>query len=78
MILLTVKELAERLRVSLATAYKLVNRSKIAFVKVEGCIRIRDCDLDTYLANGLQPVTIDSSQEVSRAKIQLRHIKLKK
>lgn len=77
--LLTVKELSERLRVSLATAYELVKRGKIPSIRVgmhQGSIRIRQSDLAFYLAASThQAVTEQSSHEPVR--VQLKHIKLK-
>jgi excisionase family DNA binding protein len=38
--LLTVEEVATRLRVSRATVYKLIKRGELVHLRVSGCIRI--------------------------------------
>jgi excisionase family DNA binding protein len=38
--LLTVEEVATRLRVSRATVYKLIQRGELVHLRVAGCIRI--------------------------------------
>jgi excisionase family DNA binding protein len=46
---LTVRELADYLRVSLRTAYELVHRGDVPAVKVGGVYRIRLAELDRKL-----------------------------
>jgi excisionase family DNA binding protein len=48
--LLTVKEVAARLKVSTATVYKLVDRGDLACVRVANSIRVRAGVLAAYLA----------------------------
>jgi excisionase family DNA binding protein len=53
--LLTVKEFAARLKISLATAYALINERQIRSVRVgsrQGSIRIRERDLEAFLDSG--------------------------
>ncbi len=47
--LLTVRDVAERLAVSTATVYALVERGELAHVRVSNAIRIARSDLITYL-----------------------------
>ena len=47
--LLTIKEVAERLRVTYHTAYKYVTTEKIPAIKLERGYRIREEDLEKYL-----------------------------
>jgi excisionase family DNA binding protein len=42
---LTVREVADRLRVSTATAYAMVERGELAHVRVSNAIRVRESDL---------------------------------
>lgn len=75
--LVTVRELAIRLRISLATAYELVSSGKIVSCRVgprKGAIRIRDVDVENYLAN-CQHVAAELPQNAPRA--TLKHIRLK-
>lgn len=77
--LLTVRELAAKLRISLATAYALLKKGRIASIRIgeqRGAIRIREADIEAYLASStLAPLPIqDSSRPV---RVQLKHLKLK-
>jgi excisionase family DNA binding protein len=75
--LVTVSELADRLRVSLATAYELVSSGKIVSCRVgprKGAIRIREVDVENYLSN-CQYVATEMPQSAPRA--TLKHIRLK-
>lgn len=47
--LLTIKEVAERLRVTYHTAYKYIRKEKIPAIKLERGYRIREEDLEEYL-----------------------------
>jgi excisionase family DNA binding protein len=47
--LLTVREVAQRLRVSRPTVYSLCERCLLAHYRVSNSIRIRPEDLDAYL-----------------------------
>lgn len=73
---LTVRELADRLRVSLATAYNLVSRGKIISHRIGGAIRIFESSLDRYLAGSIQQVSAPV-QEQKPVRIRLKHLKLK-
>ena len=56
--LLTVRELAERLRVSLATTYQLLKQGKIPPIRVGargGGLRVRVSDVEQFLAAMTQP-----------------------
>ena len=75
--LVTVSELANRLRVSLATAYELISSGKIVSFRVgprRGAIRIREADVESYLSN-CQYVATEQPQTAPRA--TLKHIRLK-
>jgi excisionase family DNA binding protein len=52
---LTVAEVAEALRVSTMTVYRLVNTGELSGLRVGKNIRIRATDLDAYLASGSVP-----------------------
>lgn len=75
--LVTVSELADRLRVSLATAYELISSGKIVSCRVgprKGAIRIRSEDVDAYLA-ACQYVAAEQPRKAPH--MALRHIRLK-
>ena len=48
-VLLTVREVAERLRVCPATVYALCAGGELNHLRVSNAIRVRPEDLDTYL-----------------------------
>jgi excisionase family DNA binding protein len=48
--MLTVREVAERLRVSSSTVYGLCERGELPHLRVSNAIRIRPEDLDEFLA----------------------------
>lgn len=77
--LLTVKELTERLRISLATGYALVKQGKIASLRIgssRGAIRVREADLEQYLEDSRQQGT-GEKQKATPVRLQLKHMKLK-
>lgn len=47
--LLTLEDVAKRLRVSKTTAYRLVESRKIAFYRLSGALRFSERDIDEYL-----------------------------
>ncbi|MBI3182075.1 MAG: helix-turn-helix domain-containing protein [Myxococcales bacterium] len=47
--MLTVRQVAERLGVSTATVYALVERGELAHVRVSNAIRVAPADLAAYL-----------------------------
>jgi len=47
--LLTIKEVAERLKISYFTAYRYIREEKIKSIKLEREYRIREEDLEKYL-----------------------------
>jgi excisionase family DNA binding protein len=57
---LTVGEVAEALRVSPMTVYRLVNTHELAALRIGKNIRIRVADLDRFLASGA--VATDKSE----------------
>ncbi len=79
--LLTVREVAEKLKMSLSSIYSLINTGKVASLRVgmnRGSIRIREADLDEYLES------VKQGSKHTVAKMQhcklpstLRHIRLK-
>lgn len=48
-ILYNIDELIEMLKISRATAYRLVGKNKISFIKVGKGIRFREKDIQDYL-----------------------------
>jgi excisionase family DNA binding protein len=48
---LTVQEVAQLLRVSSMTVYRLIKAGDIPAVRVGRSFRVRDVDVDTYLAS---------------------------
>lgn len=65
--LLTVEEVAARLRVSKTTVYRLVERRRIPFFKYGNAVRIAEADVRAYLrAHRVEPV--GSSQPYVRTK----------
>lgn len=51
----TMHAAAERLRVSHRMIRRLVNERRIGFVRVGKFIRLRQCDIDTYIEQNFQP-----------------------
>jgi excisionase family DNA binding protein len=49
--LLTAAEVAEQLRVSTMTIYRLIRRGELPAVRVGRNYRVREADLDAYLAS---------------------------
>jgi excisionase family DNA binding protein len=77
--LLTVKEVAERLRVCPATAYELIRQGKIRSLRVgtnRGVIRVRELDVEEYLSAGTQQVA-QPNQLLPPVRIRLKHLRLK-
>ena len=77
--LLTIRELSERLRVSIASVYALIKSGKIAALRVgmrSGAIRIRESDVAAYLESCLQ---ISEGRETvhNSPPTKLKHISLK-
>ena len=48
--MLRVRDVAERLSISLSKAYELVNRGRITHCRFEGSIRVSEEDLQEYIA----------------------------
>jgi excisionase family DNA binding protein len=58
--LLTAAEVAEQLRVSTMTVYRLIRRGELPAVRVGRNYRVRAADLDTYLAaQVVDPTSVD-------------------
>lgn len=81
--LLTVGEVAERLRVSLATVYQLIATNKIAHLRIgvrRGAIRVRLNDLEIYIASMLN--VIEPPKEVENVSheiippVTFKHLRL--
>lgn len=73
---LTVRELADRLRISLATAYDLVSKGKIVSHRIGGAIRIFESALEAYLAASVQHAPAPEPER-KPVRLQLKHLKLK-
>jgi len=50
--LLTVREVAERLAICIATVYRLCERGALPHVRVSNAIRVRPADVDAFLTRG--------------------------
>jgi excisionase family DNA binding protein len=50
--LLSVREVATRLRVSTATVYKLVHKGELPHIRVVNTVRVRPTDLEAFVAKG--------------------------
>lgn len=81
--LITVKEFAQRIRVSLASAYQIIQGGEIPSIRTgprRGLIRVLSSDVDQYLANSLTQPPLRAANRI-KAPIkphgQLRHIRLK-
>ena len=74
--LLTVREVAERLKVSVAGAYAIIAEGKLACYRVgrgRGTIRVRPEDLDVYLAR----CRFERVEQAGKpARPRLKHLKL--
>lgn len=73
---LTVREVADRLRISLATAYSLVSKGNIVSHRIGGAIRIFESALEAYLAASEQQAPAQEPQH-KPVRLQLKHLKLK-
>lgn len=61
--LLTAAEVAEDLRVSTMTVYRLIRRGDLPAVRVGRNYRVRVADLETYLSEQIvDPATMDLSE----------------
>ena len=77
-VLLTVREAAERLRLSPAAIYEMIRRGSLAAVRVgprQGAIRIRAGDLEACMqpSEPLPSITIAKRRP---QKVKLRHIRI--
>ena len=52
---LTVQEVAELMRVSTMTVYRLIKAGDLRAARVGRSYRLREDEVETYLARGLQP-----------------------
>lgn len=58
--LLTAAEVAEQLRVSTMTVYRLIRRGELPAVRVGRNYRVRDADLEAFLAHQVvDPASVD-------------------
>jgi len=77
--LLTVREVSDRLRISLASVYSLIKVGVLTSMRVGskcGAIRVREEDLTTYLDASIQSVSA-SVPKAHSVKTSLKHIRLK-
>jgi len=51
--LLTISEVAKRLKISYFTAYKYIKEEKIKSLKLDKCYRIKEEDLEKYIESRL-------------------------
>ena len=75
--LLTPREVAERLKVSLSTVYGLVESGKLACYRIglrRGAVRVSEEDLAAYLESCHHSQVIERQRAVRRVK--LKHIRL--
>ena len=47
--LLTIREVAERLKISLSMAYALVSRGDLTCYEIGSCKRVKESDLESFL-----------------------------
>lgn len=76
--LLTVREAAEQLSLSIASVYEMVRTCRLPSVRVGGrggAIRIRPEDLEDFLQSSCQQTRKPSAPRVSR-RVKLKHIRL--
>ena len=71
--MLTVRETACRLAISLSSTYGLIQGGKLPHYRIGGAIRIAASDIETFLAGCRQE---QPDQVVRTLKPRLRHIKL--
>lgn len=50
--LLTTQEVAERLKVHINTVYNYIDSGKLKAIRMEGLLRVRTSDLESFLSNG--------------------------
>jgi excisionase family DNA binding protein len=78
--LLTVREVKERLGVSLASVYAMIKRGKLVAIRIgcnSGAIRVRESDLMAYLESSIQ-VVLDQPVVRKLTTPALKHIRLKR
>ena len=78
--LLSVREVKERLGVSLASVYALIKKGKLVAMRIgcnSGAIRVRESDLVAYLESSIQ-VVIDQPIVRKLNVPALKHIRLKR
>ena len=76
--LLTVREAAEQLSLSIASVYEMVRTCRLPAVRIGGrggAIRIRPEDLEDFLQASSQQTRKPSAPRVSR-RVKLKHIRL--
>jgi excisionase family DNA binding protein len=76
---LTVRETADRLRVSSSSVYLLVESGRLAHHRIgarRGAIRISENDLEAYLAQCRNEPTADTPARAPVASPPLKHIKV--
>lgn len=77
--LLTIRELSERMRISIASVYALIKDGKIIALRVgvrRGAIRVRECDLAIYLNSCVQEANIVEPVKAEK-QARLKHISIK-
>ncbi len=81
-VLLTVKQVKERLGLSLASVYAIIKKGKLAAVRIgcnDGAIRVHETDLADYLAASVQRVTEPLAARKAPVPMPaLKHIRLKR
>lgn len=78
--LLHIKDVAERLNISSATAYELVNKGLLISHRIgpnKGVIRIKEEDLTAYITNCRNSIS-PAIPKIAPAPMTLNHIKLRK
>lgn len=76
---LTVREVAERLRVNPSTVYQLVERGKLAHHRVgarRGAIRVSESDLTAYLESCHKTAAEQQRGRAPVSRVKLKHIRL--
>lgn len=66
--LLTVKECAKILNVSLGLAYRIVSNGELPSVKIASAIRVKENDLEAYVeGNRNEPPQADKAKHIKRS-----------
>jgi excisionase family DNA binding protein len=63
--LLTIKDVAERLRVTPSTVYKLITDGKLRSFKVGNRYRINEADLEKYMEESIEAIRANRTSQTN-------------